>query len=222
MSEQSPVGANRSLDVFDPQPDGVAPYTLVEVVDAAGAVYESLVEFQKALLGCGTPLNLGRQDGQAEQMKAQAIQWFETLSAVREIVERDLPLADSYPDGDGTVAEEREWTGLSHSGRSLSPAEILRFNALAPEWPFERLTTYRREIQRDAKVPSLISSLRREAEQAAEEAEKVQLGPDATPDQLKAAANAKRAKTRAANKAAKEETRSRDRGPVLSRMFPDG
>jgi hypothetical protein len=199
----APVGIRRSLDVFDPQPDGVTPYTLEEVLGAAGAVYESLVGFQAALLGCMTPLSLHRQADQARRMTAQATEWFETLDAVREILERDLPLADKFPEGEGLEPEDYEWTGATHSGRSLSPSEILRLNAMVPEWPLQRLTTYRQEVERGDKVPGLIKRRRLDAERAAEEARVLNPGPDASPEQKKAAVSAKRAKTRAANRATK-------------------
>lgn len=224
-AEKQPRGAaeRRPVDVFNPEPDGVTPYTLEEVTDAAAAVCESLAGFQDALLGCMTPLALYGQASKAERMAAQATEWLETLSAVREIIECDLPLADSYPEDSGMDPEERDWTGPAHASRSLSPREVLRFNALAPEFPLERLTTYRREVEKGEKVPGLIRKRRYEAARAAEKAEELHLGPDATAEQRKAAANAKRARTRAAIKTARDrEDRAefRDRGPIIAKMFP--
>lgn len=204
------TATRRSLDVFDPSPDGVEPYTLAEVADAAGGVYESLLEFQAALLGCTTPLTLHPQNSQAERMVKQAVEWFETLDAVREIVERDLPLADSFPVVDGTVPEDREWTT---GGHPLRLSEIIRLNAMAAERPLGQLTTYRREVESRDLVPGLIARRRFDAERAAAEDAVLHPGPDATPDQRKAAANAKRMKNRAANKAAKadlEATRAKE------------
>ncbi|HEX9089105.1 MAG TPA: hypothetical protein VF867_16565 [Arthrobacter sp.] len=166
MSEQQHTEEQglRPLDSFDPTPDGVSPYTLGETVDAAVEVLQSLHRFQLALAGCMTPLALEAELKQTRKVAVKASGWAETLARARDIIEGDLPLADTV-----RVQLPEFDCDLPWDEMVLSPADIVAANTGAAGLPLERLTTYRREIERVPRMPSVIASRR---ERAAKQARK--------------------------------------------------
>ena len=172
MTEIPGDQARRPLDIFDSTADGFAPHTLEQTVQAARDVVHALERLDAALKGCATPLQLGTQRAQARAARIKAEERVAELSEAREIIERNLPISDTFPPEifEGWAHEDPEPWNRDDGPSTLTPAAIVQLRGHAADLPLGRLTSYRREIERRNPVPALISRHRDRETRAASQA----------------------------------------------------
>lgn len=158
MTEKPEGAGRRPLDTFDPTADGFTPHTLEQTVQAACDAVEALARFNEALMGCVTPLQLGSLAAQGRLARRKAEAWVEVLAEARDIIELDLPISDTIDNSDiegWDPADDKPWTGPGKP-ETLTPAWIVELRGAAADLPIDRLTSYRREIEKHGPVPELI------------------------------------------------------------------
>lgn len=141
--------ARRPLDTYDPSAEGLEPYPLAETLDSLRGLLASFTAVEAALRGCMTPLNLKKTALVLNQTKAELTHAADELAVVAEIIETDQPIAKAFR------YWEARWTDLQN--RILSPTQLVLLRDLASQAPPEERTTYRREHEGRAEVPTLAS-----------------------------------------------------------------
>lgn len=162
MTEIPGGPARRPLDVFDSTADGFAPHTLEQTEQAARDVVQALERFDLALKGCATPLQLGSLRGQGRAARIRAGVWVEELKTARDIIELDLPISDTFPRDDLAFLDLEEPEPWNREGglETLTPAAVIQLRGHTADLPIDRLTSYRREIEKRNPVPAIIRNRR--------------------------------------------------------------
>lgn len=153
--------SGKPFDAFDPSGDGVAPAGLRDLANAASALQATLTDYQSALLGCMTPLNLNTQLQEAETFAEHLATAIPELEKARLAIEDDMPLAPRFePTGP-------KWFGPGKDDEAaaiLSPKQVVYLSVLADRDQAQTPVTYREAMsQEPGAVPSLITR-RRDAE----------------------------------------------------------
>jgi uncharacterized protein YoaH (UPF0181 family) len=162
MENEKPAPRERrSLDVFDPSADGHDPHTLGEVIQRGQDVLDSIDSLQAALYGCMTPLSFSAEDRELKKLRELASELLEPIRKAQDVLELDLPLATAS-------AQEAyfgdTWAPPEGSRGTLSPRDVLELRLRARQVGPDERTTYRLELEKQPKIPGLITLQRRRAE----------------------------------------------------------
>lgn len=147
----------RPLDIYDPSPEGITPYTLEETLAAAVKAVNSLHELQAALLGCRTPVNFRPTAHAISKLQATLAQDVEVIRQAKDVIELDRPLGRIEIEG----PFEDPWEDI------LSPHQILQQRLRARQVAAEDTVTYREVVLAADPVPPLVERHQKRAAAAA-------------------------------------------------------
>jgi hypothetical protein len=152
-NDKPPQRERTPLDVFDPSGDGHEPHTLAEVIRRGQEVLDSIDSFQAALYGCRTPLSFRTEHRELGKLRDLTAELLDPIRKAQDILELDLPLATAKAQeaefGDTWAPREGHWG-------TLSAADIIELRLRARQVGPGELTTYRKELGKQPKIPGLI------------------------------------------------------------------